>query len=209
MTSDNKLDPITSFLVRNILRPKVYWQTGVSPDLLYSEPSIYVINHTGHLDGPFVTTALRGAHIHNLAAKDRFEQFGFGFFLRHSGCIPIDRHHPDATWIHDAVKVLARDKESIAIFPEGRHGTYRKQLQFQPGAALLAAASGVRLVMVYVDGPVKFFRKNGMLVSRPFRLDPPEGGVSSDYIMAQTAMLQDRMTALMEEYVDLSSKASR
>lgn len=37
-----------------------------------------IINHTSHLDGPVVTTALRPAIIHNLAAKDRFEEKRFG-----------------------------------------------------------------------------------------------------------------------------------
>jgi len=208
--SDNKLDPVVAFLVKTLVRPKVHYQAGVGKDALYAEPTIFVINHTCHLDGPLVTTVLRHAKIHNLAAKDRFEQFGFGFFLRHTGCIPIDRQHPDSGWIHDAVKVLKVQKESIAIFPEGRHGTHRNLLPFQPGAALLAAVSGTRIVMVYVDGPVKMFgKRTGLLISRPFHLDPPTDGVSTDYIEEQTAKLRRRMEDLMGEYVAMSEKKSK
>jgi 1-acyl-sn-glycerol-3-phosphate acyltransferase len=202
--SDTKLNPLTAFLVRLLLRPKVYYQDPGGKDDILSEPSIVICNHTGHLDGPLVTTVLRKAPIHNLAAKDRFEQWGFGFFLRHTGCIPIDRQKADSSWLHESIRILKEDKENIAIFPEGRHGAYREQLPFQPGAALLAAMSDVPLVMVYVDGPVKIWGKRArLMVSKPFHLDPPSQGLNSEYIQDQTRRLQLRMTDLMQEFIRL------
>lgn len=200
MTSDRKLDPILAFLVRLLLRPKVYYalpeQKG--PD---TEPRIYIANHTSHLDGPLITTVLRKAKIHNLAAKDRFEQPSFGFFLRHTGCIPIDRERADTSWIHESIRVLREEKESVCIFPEGRHGSHRKQLPFHPGAAMLAALSGAPLVMVYVDGPVKLCRRNKLIVSAPFRLDPPTTGIDTEYLIGQTQALQSRMKDLMDQFI--------
>lgn len=127
--SRNKTDIIvektTSSLVRLLLRPKVYF---LDPELQadkLKEPSILVINHTSHLDGPVVNTVFSKDRIHNLAAKDRFEQKGFGFFLRHTGCIPIDRRNPDLSWVHESLRVLNEEKENVAIFPEGAHGKDR------------------------------------------------------------------------------------
>lgn len=196
------VEGLTAFLVKVLLRPKVYYVEPPKHPHKLDEPSLLIINHTSHLDGPIVTTMFRKDRIHNLAAKDRFEQRGFGFFLRHTRCIPIDRQHADLTWIHESVKTLRQDKESVAIFPEGRHGEHRKQLPFHTGAAMLAAVSQAPLVMVYIDGPVKILGPRArLIVSPPFHLAPPSQGLNADYINEQTEVLQKKMKSLMEEFL--------
>ena len=147
------VEKTTSALVRLLLRPKPYFLDPEKQADRLKEPSILVINHTSHLDGPIVNTVFRKARIHSLAAKDRFEQKGFGFFLRHTRCIPIDRQNPDLSWVHESLRVLHEEKENVAIFPEGAHGTHRKQLPFHSGVVMLAALANVPIVMVYIDGP--------------------------------------------------------
>ena len=121
-----------------------------------------------------------------IPAKDRFEQKGIGFFLRHTGCIPIDRRNPDTSWIHESMIMLHEEKESVAIFPEGAHGTHRNQLPFLSGVVMLAALADVPVVMVYIDGPHKILRKRAkLIIAPPFRLDPPIYGLDSDYIARQ------------------------
>jgi len=187
-----------SFLTRSLLHPKVCLQGKENP---LSEPSVLIINHTGHLDGPVVNSAFKKIHIHSLAAKDRFGMKMFGFFLRHTRCIPIDRQNPDVTWIHEALRVLNEEKEFVAIYPEGRHGEHRKQLPFHPGVVILAAVAKKPLVMIYVDGPARFFHSTGLIVSEPFSLDPPVNGLDGDYLEEQAVKLQERMKDLMEEYI--------
>ena len=196
------VEGLTAFLVKVLLRPKVYYVKPPKHPHRLDAPSLLIINHTCHLDGPVVTTVFLKDKIHNLAAKDRFEQRGFGFFLRHTRCIPIDRQNADLSWIHESIKTIQQDKESVAIFPEGRHGEHRKQLPFHPGAAMLAAVSQAPLVMVYIDGPIKIFGpRTRLIVSPPFHLAPPTNGMNSDYINEQTEMLQQKMKELMEELV--------
>lgn len=194
------VEGLTAFLVKVLLRPKVYYVEPPKQKRKLDSPSLLIINHTCHLDGPIVTTMFRKDRIHNLAAKDRFEQRGFGFFLRNTRCIPIDRQNPDLSWITESIKTIEEDKESVAIYPEGRHGEHRKQLPFHPGATMLAAMSQAPLVMVYIDGPVKIFGTRArLIVSPPFHLAPPVHGMSSKYIIEQTEMLQQKMKELMEE----------
>ena len=194
------VEGLTAFLVKILLRPKVYYVETPKHLRRLDAPSLLIINHTCHLDGPIVTTVFRKDKIHNLAAKDRFEQRGFGFFLRHTRCIPIDRQNPDLSWIHESIKTIQQDKESVAIFPEGRHGEHRNQLPFHPGAAMLAAVSQAPLVMVYIDGPNKILGPRArLIVSPPFHLEPPVNGMNSDYINEQTEVLQQKMKELMEE----------
>ena len=196
------VEKTTSALVRLLLRPKPYFlEEEKQADKLH-EPSILVINHTSHLDGPIVNTVFRKDRIHNLAAKDRFEQRGFGFFLRHTRCIPIDRQNPDLSWIHESLRVLHEEKENVAIFPEGAHGTHRKQLPFHSGVVMLAALANVPIVMVYIDGPHKILRKRSkLIIAPPYRLDPPVEGLNSEYVEHQTQILQKRMSQLMEEFI--------
>lgn len=75
------VEGLTAFLVKVLLRPKVYYVEPPKQHQKLDEPSLLIINHTCHLDGPVVTTVFRKDRIHNLAAKDRFEQRGFGFFF--------------------------------------------------------------------------------------------------------------------------------
>lgn len=196
------VEKTTSALVRLLLRPKPYFlEEEKQADKLH-EPSILVINHTSHLDGPVVNTVFRKDRIHNLAAKDRFEQRGFGFFLRHTRCIPIDRQNPDLSWIHESLRVLHEEKENVAIFPEGAHGTHRKQLPFHSGVVMLAALANVPIVMVYIDGPHKILRKRSkLIIAPPYMLDPPVEGLNSEYVEQQTQILQKRMSQLMEEFI--------
>ena len=196
------VEKTTSALVRLLLRPKPYFLDQEKQADKLHEPSILVVNHTSHLDGPVVNTVFRKDRIHNLAAKDRFEQPGFGFFLRHTRCIPIDRQNPDLSWIHESLRVLREEKENVAIFPEGAHGTHRKQLPFHSGVVMLAALANVPIVMVYIDGPHKILRKRSkLIIAPPYRLDPPVEGLNSDYVEHQTQVLQKRMSQLMEEFI--------
>lgn len=201
------VEKATSALVRLLLRPKPYFlEEEKQADKLH-EPSILVINHTSHLDGPVVNTVFRKDRIHNLAAKDRFEQKGFGFFLRHTRCIPIDRQNPDLSWVHESLRVLHEEKENVAIFPEGAHGSHRKQLPFHSGVVMLAALAKVPIVMVYIDGPHKILRKRSkLIIAPPYRLDPPDEGLNSDYVVKQTEILQKRMSQLMEEFIKRDEK---
>lgn len=71
------VDGLTAFLVKTLLRPKVYYVEPPKQKRKLDSPSLLIINHTSHLDGPIVTTIFRRDRIHNLAAKDRFEQRGY------------------------------------------------------------------------------------------------------------------------------------
>ena len=206
--SDTKLNPPLAFLVRMLFKPTVYYLDPARKDEILAEPSIIVCNHTGHLDGGVINTALLPHKVHTLAAKDRFEQRGFGFLLRHTGAIPIDRQHADTSWIRESLKALKEDKEHIVIYPEGRHGEHRKQLPFHSGVTMLTAIAQVPIVMIYQDGPVQKYKRNKLIIAPPFRLTPPEKGISADYVEEQTALLQEKMKDLMQAFIEMDGSSS-
>jgi 1-acyl-sn-glycerol-3-phosphate acyltransferase len=203
--TDSIIEGTTAFLVRTLLRPKVYFENPENRVKKLQEPCVVVVNHTSHLDGPVLNTVFRRNRMHSLAAKDRFYQKGFGFFLRHTGCIPIDRQSPDLTWVHQSLDVLHKQHENIVIYPEGRHGSHRQQLPFHSGVVMLAALAQVPIVMVYIDGPHYVARKRSkLIVSEPFRLTAPTAGINEDYVNAQTEFLQEKMKSLMELFIKMN-----
>lgn len=200
MNTDKLLGAVIRILVKVLYNPKVYYEDGAVREPRIEGPAIIVCNHTSHLDGPIVNTTLKGPAIRSLAAKDRFEQKRFSFFLRHTGCIPIDRHNADTSWIHESLKVLGNNGV-IAIYPEGRHGTHRCQLPFHSGVSMLAVMAHVPVVMIYIDGPHKIFHRSKMIIGKPFTIDAPALGLSADYVDSQTRMLEERMRKLMGEFL--------
>ena len=72
---------------------------------------------------------------------------------------------------------------------------------------MLAALAKVPIVMVYIDGPHKILRKRSkLIIAPPYRLDPPDEGLNSDYVVKQTEILQERMSQLMEEFIKRDEK---
>lgn len=201
MSIDRFLGGAIRVLAKVLYNPKVYFEDGVQRTPHVDGPAIIVCNHTSHLDGPIVNSTLKGTQIRPLAAKDRFEQKGFGFFLRHTACIPIDRQNADTSWIHESMKVLA-NKGIVEIFPEGRHGTHRNQLPFHSGVSMLAVMARVPIVMIYIDGPHRMFHRTGMIIGKPFMIEVPSSGLSSDFVDGQTRMLEEKMRELMAKYPD-------
>ena len=207
--SDTKLNGVLAALVHVFLRPTPSYTDPSRKDEILAEPSIVISNHTCHMDGPVLNTVLLPHIVHTLAAKDRFEQRSFGFFLRHTGCIPIDRTKADTSWLHESLRILKVQKESIVIYPEGRHGAHRQQLPFHPAVITLAVMAQVPIVLVYQDGPARWLHRNRLIFDPPFRLPAPEGGVSADYVQQQTDYLQERMKELMERFIAQENDQSR
>ena len=82
---DKIYNAVLAFLINIVYGPKViYKDASMKGKHRCAEPSIIVSNHTCHLDGPLINTVFRKQKIRTLAAKDRFDQKGFGFFLRHT-----------------------------------------------------------------------------------------------------------------------------
>lgn len=191
------------FLVRTLFRPKVVFEDKTDTEVFLSEPTIIVSNHIAHADGAVISWLFRKYRPHNLAAKDRFEQGGFmKWYLTMSKCIPIDRKTLSTDWVRISVQTLNVDRESIAIYPEGRHGHDREILPFHSGVTTIAAISGAPLIMVYNDGPYKLFHRCKLIVSPTFHLDPMTDGMTADYIADQTDKLREKMLGLQKKLVD-------
>ncbi|MCQ2960438.1 MAG: 1-acyl-sn-glycerol-3-phosphate acyltransferase [Bacteroidales bacterium] len=194
-------------LVRLIYHPKVYFEDKESQKAFLKEPSILVCNHIAHVDGTVISYIFQPQPIHHLAAKDRFEQNAFlRWYLSNAGCIPIDRKTVSTDWIHTSIKTLKIDKESIAIYPEGRHGKNHEILPFHSGVTMIAAMAQTPIVLLYNNGPYSLTKRCEMLISKPFMLEPPTDGLTSDYVQAQTDLLHEKMIELQQKFYELKNQ---
>ncbi len=192
---------IVAGLVHLVYHPKVYYENVAVQENLLKEPSILVSNHRCHTDGAIVATALRGNIIRNLAAKDRFENKFSAFYLKHTGCIPIDRRNLDTQWVHRSIDILTREKQNIGIYPEGIRNLENKDiLPFHSGVTTIAALTGAPIVMVYIDGPYNFIHRTRLYVGTPFHLNRPTEGLTAEYIRQETQNLHDRMVSMQQDF---------
>jgi len=183
--------------VRILYHPKVYFENEKRKKISLDKPTILVCNHISHIDGTVVSYLFRRFPLRHLAAKDRFEQGGFiGWYLRQSKCIPIDRQSISTEWVHTSLQTLTRDKVSIAIYPEGKHGKNHRILPFHSGVTMLAALAQTPVMLVYNDGPYRIGQRCRFMISDPFFLEPPTQGMTADYVQQQTDLLHRKMLEL-------------
>lgn len=189
------LGPILLFAAGLWFRPKIYNEEGKRiRRAVLDSPSLIISNHVSHPDGVLLAYAFRKYTIHPLAAKDRFEQGGLmEWFLKTFGCIPIDRENSSTEWMHSSIKVIKEYGESVAIYPEGRHGHNGEILPFHAGGTMLAAFTGVPLVYVYVDGKFGFFKRCRMIVSNPVTMPAPTDGLNAEYFETQTGAQREKI----------------
>ncbi|MCQ2184439.1 MAG: 1-acyl-sn-glycerol-3-phosphate acyltransferase [Bacteroidales bacterium] len=186
---------------RIIHNPLIYKENGeIIKKIHFDEPTILISNHIAHRDGTVLSYLTSPDKLHSLAAKDRFEQGGLmKWYLTQAECIPIDRKGISTDWVHDSVKMLREQKESVAIFPEGRHGLNHEILPFHSAATTVAVFSGAPIVILYNDGPYKLGKRCRFMVSEPFRLPAPTAGLDAAYIAEQTDFTRERMLSLQKK----------
>lgn len=119
-------------------------------------PFVVVANHSSHLDAPLIMGALPRPMARYLAAGAAGDYF-FDVWWRRGltglffNAFPVDRSGIHARNV--SAKVLLQKGVPLLVFPEGtRAKDYRKLGHFKPGAAALAASTGVPVVPVALVG---------------------------------------------------------
>ena len=179
-------------LVHTVQRPKL---SGVKPPL--DEPTIFACSHVGLMDPVILMVLYIRYMIRPLVAKDYVEKNNFTRkFYKIAQCIPLDRRKVSTKWLEDALTALAKG-EHIIIYPEGKRNKSGKGLlPFHSGVALLAQMSGARIVPVY-NSFWKFPHRYRLAIGEPFRLEKAPQGDLSDWLKEQTALIQEKVAALM------------
>ena len=124
----------------------------VSPERMpQTGPLVVIANHTSFLDG-LVLLALLPRTVRFVAKNTLAESFWTGPFLRHLGCLFVERFDARGAEATGAIAAVVRSAEAVLFFPEGTLGRMPGVLPFRSGAFVVAAEVGATVVPVAVRG---------------------------------------------------------
>ena len=120
-------------------------------------PIIYCGNHRSYLDPPLIVITA-GRHVRFMAkeelTKNKFLKFlGFVF-----DAIYVKRDNKDIGALKTTIKAL-KNKESVAMFPEGTRNGLKKGEEIKDGVAFFALTTGAKVQPVGIVGGEKPFQK--------------------------------------------------
>jgi len=123
---------------------------------------VFASNHTSALDIPALLMVLP-KNFRWLAKKELFEVPVFGWTLKASGYIPIDRSHSRAALksLNQAAERIARGA-SVVVFPEGTRGVDGELLPFKSGGLALAIRAQRPVAPVAITGAARALAPNSL-----------------------------------------------
>lgn len=130
-----------------------------------------ICNHYTMLDVPIVAVQFY-RRLHFIAKKELYRKKSAAWLFRHLGAIKIDRDTADIGAMKAALKVL-KEEEMLMLFPEGtRNKTGEDDVQnVKAGAALFAIKGKAPVVPMVLYRPPKAFRKNYLMIGKPFSFE--------------------------------------
>ncbi len=194
---------VLNVAVRVVLRPKVIYLDDGMKKKKDGAHYVFVCNHTDHMDGVCVASALKRYRPFALVSRKWYDKKFYGGMIRKTRSIPISLDELDASW-YQTGEVLLRENESMLIFPEGAIAREGKMLPFKPGAGLLSAKTGVPVVPVASYGEYKKFfgRRQRIVVGKPILSECPNDVRFSRYakeLMAESEKEVRRLYGMMEQ----------
>jgi len=132
------------------VRVRVRRLASLDPD----SPYIFMSNHRSQYDILAVVEALQEFQLRWVAKKELTRVPVFGWALKHSGHVIIDRSdHQQAVASLSAARAQMLDGISVTIFPEGtRAPAGQRLLPFKKGGFMLALETGFPIVPIVVRG---------------------------------------------------------
>jgi 1-acyl-sn-glycerol-3-phosphate acyltransferase len=125
---------------------------------------VFCANHLSFLDPPLLLAALP-VPVRFVAKKSLFAIPLFGWAMRRSGEVPIDREHARAAAraVSTATEALRRGR-SLAVFPEGSRSRDGELQPFLRGAVRMAVQAQAPVVPVAIRGSREALRPGSLYI---------------------------------------------
>ncbi len=185
--------PVLKFLCLIAFRPKRTFVSEKAKQEAFKEPMIIISNHVHGMDGAVLQSLMPFSRVYSITAKDLIERTKlYGWFLSHLRTIPVDRENASLSWLREGRKKL-REGFHIYMCPEGRCNRARVVLPFKPGFVTLAAAAGVKVLPIYLNGEYNYFfgKRFRFIVGEPVTMTPPPDGLTEAEMTRQADMMHD------------------
>ncbi|MBR3298145.1 MAG: 1-acyl-sn-glycerol-3-phosphate acyltransferase [Clostridia bacterium] len=154
-----------------VFRTKYYYEDKSVQSRRIKGPAIIVSNHTAVYDYACMLFVFFTRTLRYQMAELLFEKKLLGPFLKLLGGIYINRNATDLGFMSESESILKKGGV-VGIFPEGRLPLESETppIEFKPGAAYLALASGVKVIPVYTNGAYFSKQRAKVVIGKP--IDP-------------------------------------
>lgn len=157
-------------------------------------PVIFCGNHRTYLDPPLmVCTAKRDMRF---LAKEELAKNPFLNFLGNVfEAIHVKRDEKDVTAIKESLKAL-KNKQCIALFPEGTRNGLEKGEKVKDGVAFFAVRSGAKVVPCGIKGGTKEHRKLTITYGKPLDYSQYKGSKDKEVLEKITEEIMENIMEL-------------
>ncbi len=174
MTMMNKNVPPLYKISKIILKPifiLYYNPKSIGHEKIPKEGPIIIVGNHKHIYDQCLTIIKTKRGIHYLAKKEYFDNKKTKWFIKGTGCIPVNRSIKDKEAKEQAISVL-NDNGAIGLFPEGtRNKTDKVLLPFKYGTVSMAKKTNATIVPFAITGDYKFRSKNLIIeYGTPFKV---------------------------------------
>lgn len=139
-------------LVAIVIRTILFFNGGlevIGDENIPEEGVIIASNHISYLDPPIIGS-VTPRRCNFMARKGLFDVPILGRLIRFAA-FPVDRDHPRASTMKEAVKRIG-DGHIVVVFPEGQRNETGELLEPKPGIGMVAVMSRAPIVPVYITG---------------------------------------------------------
>lgn len=159
---------------------------------------VTICNHYGAIDVVVISDLFR-KRPYVLAKKEWFDKKFLAWVFKRYGGIPIDREKPEFSALKKCFAVL-KNGDNLVVFPEGtRNRKGEELLEIKGGAALIAYKAKVPVVPVVMLSHFRKFRRNYLMIGKPFDFSSFTGTAGSDLNDGLKAFMLEKMNETREE----------
>ncbi len=166
---------------------------------------ILTCNHQTNNDVLIIAYKLSKRRFYFMSKDSLFKNKFFGWFLKKLGAYPVKRGANDISAIKTSMALLKKEK-ALCLFPEGSRLISSEKNELKNGTAMFALKTGAPIVPTYLIRKTNAFRKNVLVVGKPFVLSEmdefKDKKIDKDLLNAASKIISEKMFECRDEYFE-------